>query len=217
MKDANGRDAVSLDARFGLLDLGAQGNEGDLRIRNSAGAFVFRFDANFAVLDLGGQGSEGDLRILNDAGDVSIHLDGGSGDIRLTGADLAEEFASHAGVEPGSVLVAVGSDEVAVAREACDRRVIGVASGAGDLRSALRLGTRRGENRVPVALAGRVYCKADAGHGAIALGDLLTTSTTEGHAMRVDDPAAAAGAIMGKALANLDSGRGLIPVLLALR
>jgi hypothetical protein len=106
---------------------------------------------------------------------------------------------------------------VAVSEAAHDRRVIGVAAGAGDLKPALRLGARPGERRVPVALVGRVYCKADADRGAIALGDLLTTSDTPGHAMRVDDPVAAAGAIMGKALAPLDSGRGLIPVVLTLR
>lgn len=217
LRDANGQDTVALDSRFSLLDLGAQGSEGDLRIRDSAGTFVFTFDANFALLDIGGSGNEGDLRLLNNAGQVSIHLDGGAGDISLLGADLAEEFASDAEVEPGSVVVAVGSDEVVVADEPCDRRVIGVAAGAGGLRSALRLGTRPGEERVPVALAGRVYCKADAEHGAIALGDLLTTSATVGHAMRVEDPAGAAGAIMGKALAKLDGGRGLIPVLLTLR
>jgi hypothetical protein len=92
-----------------------------------------------------------------------------------------------------------------------------VASGAGTLHSALRLGARAGEDRVPVGVTGRVYCKADARHGAIALGDLLTTSATRGHAMRVGDHAAAAGAIVGKALAPLDQGRGLIPVLLALQ
>lgn len=217
LKDVNGKDTVALDARFGLLDLGAQGNEGDLRIRDNAGTFVFTFDASFAVLDLGGKGNEGDLRLLNDAGEFTIHLDGGAGDIKLLGADLAEEFASRTEVEPGSVVVAVGPDEVAVAREARDRRVVGVVSGAGNLRSAVRLAARPGEERVPVALTGRVYCKVDAGHGPITLGDLLTTSITEGHAMRVEDPAAAAGAIMGKALAPLKDGRGLIPVLLTLQ
>jgi hypothetical protein len=217
IKDESGKDSVILDARFGLLDLGGQNNEGDLRIRDSAGAFVFRFDANFAVLDIGGAGNEGDLRLRNDADAVTIHLDGGSGDIKLLGADVAEEFASASPVEPGSVLVAVGPDEVAMSTMACDRRVVGVASGAGDLRSALRLGVRPGGRRVPVAVVGRAYCKADAEHGSITLGDLLTTSPTEGHAMRADDPAAAVGAIMGKALAPLRAGRGLIPVLLALR
>jgi hypothetical protein len=217
LKDANGQTTVSLDSRFGLLDLGGQGNEGDLRIRDNAGTFVFTFDASFAVLDLGGKGNEGDLRLMNDAGEFTIHLDGGAGDIKLLGADLAEEFASATPVDPGSVVVAVGPDEVAPAREACDRRVVGVASGAGDLRSALRLGAKPGEDRVAVALTGRVYCKADAGYGPIGLGDLLTTSTTEGHAMRVADHAAAAGSIVGKSLCRLDEGRGLIPVLLTLQ
>ena len=217
MKDESGRDSVILDARFGLLDLGGQGNEGDLRIRDSAGTFVFRFDANFGVLDIGGAGNEGDLRLRNDADAVTIQLDGGSGDIKLMGADLAEEFASSSPVDPGSVVVAVGPDEIATSTTACDRRVVGIASGAGSLRSALRLGVRPGGQRVPVAVVGRAYCKVDAEHGSIALGDLLTTSPTEGHAMRVSDPAAAVGAIMGKALAPLGRGRGLIPVLLGLR
>lgn len=67
-----------------------------------------------------------------------------------------------------------------------------------------------------MAIVGRVYCQADAGHGTIAAGDLLTTSTTAGHAMRVGDPAASAGAIFGKALGPLADGTGLIPVLLML-
>jgi len=217
MKDANGVDAVILDARFGLLDLGGPRNEGDLRIRDNNGTFVLTFDSTFAVLDIGGAGNEGDLRMHNNAGDTTIHLDGGSGDIKLHGADLAEDFAAHADIEPGSVVVALGVDEVTVAAEACDRRVIGIAAGAGGFRSALRLGMRPGTDRIPVAVAGRAYCKADAGHGPIGLGDLLTTSSTLGHAMRVADPAKAAGAIIGKALAKLERGTGLIPVLLALR
>jgi len=217
MRDANGQDAVVLDARFGLLDLGAQRNEGDLRIRNAAGTFVFRFDADFAVLDIGGRGSEGDVRLLNDAGDVSIHLDGGAGDIKLMGADLAEDFDTTGAIDPGSLVVAVGSDEVATTTRPADPRVIGVASGAGQLRPALRLGTRAGAGRVPVALAGRVYCKADADLGPISIGDLLVSSAHEGHAMRVEDPAGAAGAIVAKSLGALERGAGLVPVVLALR
>jgi hypothetical protein len=140
LRDANGQDTVALDSRFSLLDLGAQGSEGDLRIRDNAGTFVFTFDANFALLDIGGSGNEGDLRLLNNAGQVSIHLDGGAGDISLLGADLAEEFASGAEVDPGSVVVAVGPDEVVVADEPCDRRVIG--SGRGPAKSECRWPSR---------------------------------------------------------------------------
>jgi len=48
-------------------------------------------------------------------------------------------------------------------------------------------------------------------------GDLLTTSATQGHAMRVSDRSRALGAIIGKALAALDAGSGLIPILVSPR
>ena len=51
----------------------------------------------------------------------------------------------------------------------------------------------------------------------VALGDLLTTSDTAGHAMKAVDPRRAFGAILGKALQPLSEGRGLIPVLVALQ
>lgn len=217
IKDQNGRDAVKLDAHYGLLDLGAQENEGDLRIRDNAGRFVFRFDATHALLDLGAQGNEGDLRILNNDGEVTIHLDGSTGDIQLIGADVAEEFCSASGVEPGSVVVAIAPDEIEASTMPFDRRVIGVVSGSGDARPGLRLGTRPGVGRVPVAVVGRVQCKVDATGGRITFGDLLTTSPRPGHAMRVEDPARAAGAIMGKSLGDLREGTGLVPILVALQ
>ncbi len=217
LKDANGRDSVIFDARFGLLDLGAVGNEGDFRIRDNNGTFVFRFDSNFAVLDVGGSGNEGDIRLRNDAGDVSIHLDGGSGDIRLHGADVAEEFGALEEIEPGMVVVARGADEVRKADAAHDRRVIGIVAGAGGFNPALRLGARPGEDRVPISITGRAYCYVDALHGAVDIGDLLTTSITPGHAMKVGNLEQAAGAIVAKALGKLRQGTGIIPVLLGLR
>jgi hypothetical protein len=46
---------------------------------------------------------------------------------------------------------------------------------------------------------------------------MLTTSPTPGHAMKVDDPLRAFGAVIGKALRPLSTGRGLIPILIALQ
>ena len=60
-------------------------------------------------------------------------------------------------------------------------------------------------------------CKVDAGPGAIRIGDLLTTSTTRGHAQKVTDRAAAAGSILGKALQAIEKGTGTIPVLVMLQ
>ena len=61
------------------------------------------------------------------------------------------------------------------------------------------------------------YCKVDADIAAISVGDLLTTSPTRGHAQKVLEPQQAIGAIVGKALAPLSSGKGKIPVLVMLQ
>jgi len=94
----------------------------------------------------------------------------------------------------------------------------GVVSGAGSFRPAIVLDRQTShKQRVPVALLGKVYCRVDASNGAIAAGDLLTTSSTAGHAMRLSDPLRGFGASIGKALRGHSEGSGLIPVLIALR
>jgi hypothetical protein len=99
-----------------------------------------------------------------------------------------------------------------------DRRVAGVVSGAGRYRPDIILDKQEASGgRLPIALLGKVYCKADAHDAAIDVGDLLTTSSTPGHAMKVMDQSRFVGAVIGKALGRLESGRGLIPILIALQ
>jgi len=148
----------------------------------------------------------------------SIHVM--KGDVILESADCAEEFdvAPESAVEPGTVMVLTAESRVSESAEAYDSRVAGVVSGAGAYKPAIILDRqKRGTNRHPIALLGKVYCKVDAAYGAVRPGDLLTTSPTPGHAMKVDDPLRAFGAVLGKALATLDSGRALVPVLVTLR
>jgi hypothetical protein len=68
-----------------------------------------------------------------------------------------------------------------------------------------------------VTLGAYKAVKADASFGAIRAGDLLTTSSHAGYAMRVNDKAAASGAIIGKALSSLASGTGSVTVLVTLK
>jgi hypothetical protein len=68
-----------------------------------------------------------------------------------------------------------------------------------------------------VALTGRVYVQADTSNGAIHPGDLLTTSAIPGRAMRVTDHPRAQGAILGKAMTSLESGEGMVLVLVTLQ
>ena len=95
---------------------------------------------------------------------------------------------------------------------------MGVVSGAGDLKPGIVLNKKAAqENGTPVALVGTVFCKVDAQYAAIEVGDLLTTSPTLGHAMKAGDSDKAFGAVLGKALGSLETGQGLIPVLVTLR
>jgi hypothetical protein len=142
------------------------------------------------------------------------------GDIRLTNADYAEDFdmADTVDVEPGTVMVLNDAGELAASAQAYDRRVAGVVSGAGDYKPAIVLDRHESRaRRQPIALLGKVFCKVDAGFQSIAVGDLLTTSPTPGHAMATHDAAKAFGAVIGKALKPWPSGRGLIPILIALQ
>ncbi len=121
-------------------------------------------------------------------------------------------------IEPGTVMVLDDEGCLAQSREAYDKRVAGIVSGAGDYKPGLVLDKQlEQDHRVAIALMGKVFCKVDAQHAPIAVGDLLTTSPTAGHAMKATDVLSAFGAIIGKALRPLASGKGLIPVLVALQ
>jgi hypothetical protein len=140
-------------------------------------------------------------------------------DIRLVNADCAEEFDLETGpVEPGTVVVLSDNGRLLPSEVEYDRRVAGVVSGAGGYRPGLTLDAQATESeRVPVALMGKVYCRADADRSPIEVGDMLTTSATPGHAMKACDPGLAFGAVIGKALGPLTGGRGLIPMLVTLQ
>jgi hypothetical protein len=136
------------------------------------------------------------------------------------GLDYAEGFDVSDATEPspGSVLVIDPSDpgRLALSTRPYDRGVAGIVAGANNLGSGVRLGA--GGFDVDVALAGRVYCSVDAGTEAIAPGDLLTTSSTPGHAMKATDVARSQGAVLGKAMQPFAKGkRGQILVLVALQ
>jgi hypothetical protein len=73
------------------------------------------------------------------------------------------------------------------------------------------------EGKHPVAIAGRVYCKAEALSSPITAGDLLTTSVMGGHAMKAADKERSHGAIIGKAMSELKEGTGMVLVLVNLQ
>jgi len=139
------------------------------------------------------------------------------------GADVAEPFQisnSEREVPKGAVVIIDEQNpgHLVLSERAYDTRVAGVISGAGGVNPGIQLKqTGVLEGGQDVALSGRVYVQADATSAPIKPGDLLTTSDTPGHAMKVTDPARAHGAILGKAMTKLESGRGLVLVLVTLQ
>jgi hypothetical protein len=121
-------------------------------------------------------------------------------------------------VEPGTVMVLDEDGSLRTSDVPYDTKVAGVISGAGIWRPGLVLDRQPvRDRRLPLALVGKVYCKVDATYSAVVTGDLLTTSPTPGHAMKVGEPLRAFGAVMGKALQSLSEGRGLLPILVCLQ
>ena len=143
--------------------------------------------------------------------------------LQLTGgSDVAEPFEiTDRGALPAGTLVVIDENspgKLRLADSPYDTRVAGVVSGAGGINPGITLSQQGvndgGQN---IAISGRVYCLADATYGPIKPGDLLTTSATKGHAMVASDRARAYGAVIGKAMSSLESGRGLVLILVSLQ
>lgn len=139
------------------------------------------------------------------------------------GSDIAEPFRVNAETKviPGMVVCIDPENigEMRLSTTPYDRTVAGVVSGAGGVNTGMTLRQEGSiaDGDTPIALTGRVYCYVDADAGGpIVPGDMLTTSPTVGHAMRVQDHARATGAVIGKAMSSLESGRGLVLVLVNL-
>ena len=202
--------------RIGVAKSGWAAGAGKLVFSNTASSS----DATMVITPAGkvGIGLTNPSKTLQVDGTTSTKI------LEITGgADLAEHF-DVAGAEaplPGTV-VSIDPDrpgQLRVADQPHDRTVAGIVSGAGDVQPGMLMGQAGtlANGHYPVALTGRVYCRVDAAFGAIRPGDLLTTSPTTGHAMKASDAGKAQGAILGKAMTALESGKGLVLVLVSLQ
>jgi len=221
VNDENGTVAIE------LLGAEAAGNGGQVTVFDENGAAKVILDAH--------EGSAaGAIRLMGTDGVAKVILqadNGGEGRVTtevLTitgGSDLSEQFdinAINEQLKPG-MLVSIdpkNAGELILSTKAFDRTAAGVISGAGGVKTGMLMGQHgtKADGKHPVALTGRVYCWVDAdAAGAVEPGDLITTSDTPGHGMKVIDHAKAAGAIIGKAMTSLDKGKGLVLVLVSLQ
>jgi hypothetical protein len=142
------------------------------------------------------------------------------GNIAAKYQDVAEWVPSAQSLAAGTVAVIDGraNNRVDMSTKPYDTQVAGVVS----TQPGVLLG-EGGIDKTKLAHSGRVKVKVDAQYGAIAIGDLLVTSATPGHAMR-SKPMKIGGAeihrpgtLIGKALEPMEKGRGEILVLLTLQ
>jgi len=181
-----------------------------------------------------GVGGGGYIAVYSSNGTAQIELksNDGSGDGRITtpvleitgGSDLSEQFNvwSPAGLPEPGMMVCIDPDRpggLMISARAYDPTVAGVISGAGGVKPGMLMGQggSLANGTHPVALSGRVYCLVDADRGAIQPGDLITTSDRLGYGMKAADPERRPGAVIGKAMTGLESGQGLILVLVNLQ
>lgn len=129
-------------------------------------------------------------------------------------ADFAEVLPAAGDPEPGDVLVVGPDGQLLASSEPYQATVVGVYSTEpAYVGGADNLGQ---EGYAPLAVVGLVPVKVSAENGAIAPGDLLVSASLAGHAMHGgDDPPA--GTVVGKALEGLESGTGIIQMLVLLQ
>jgi len=142
----------------------------------------------------------------------SLYVEGKAFCTNGSWGDLAENLGGSESLEAGDVVVVDdnGRNQLKKCASAYDTRVAGVISS----NPTLLVGTLV-TSGYPLALAGVVPCKVTAENGAIHPGDMLTTSSVSGHAMKATD--IKTGTIIGKALEGLTGGTGKIQILVGLK
>jgi hypothetical protein len=141
----------------------------------------------------------------------------------ICGGDYAETVdvaGNRKSYEPGDVLVigAESGSDVLKSAEPYSTLVAGIYSTKpGVVGRRQTTDPKASTTEVPMAMVGIVPTKVSAENGPIKRGDLLVTSSTVGYAMKGTDRSEMLGAVVGKALGNLDSGTGVIEVLVTLQ
>jgi hypothetical protein len=133
-------------------------------------------------------------------------------------AELVDVMGGRTSYEPGDLLVIdpTSPGKFLKSAEAYSTLVAGIYSTKPGT-VGRRQTSAKSPDEVPMAMMGIVPTKVSAENGPIKTGDLLVASSTMGYAMKGTDRTRLTGAVVGKALGPLDSGNGVIEVLVTLQ
>ena len=196
----------------------------DVLFRGNNGFSMIEIEANESSTT----GAQINLNKYDGSNTISIDADyNGAGriiteELQITGgSDFAENFdifSNDINIIPGMV-VSINTQKagaLTLSNTAYDKKVIGIISGANDVRPGMIMGQKGSiaDGEYPVAITGRVYAYATNVNGKIEAGDLLTTSTKAGYLMKATDKEKAFGSIVGKAMTTLDEESGFVLVVI---
>jgi hypothetical protein len=167
----------------------------------------------------------GSVKLTANSGASITFQDGTTQSTAYTGVTCGGDYAESVDVtgsrtdyEPGDVLV-IDSDvsgKFLKSAEPYSTSVTGIYSTKPGT-VGRRQTTPKSDAEVPMAMVGIVPTKVSAENGPIHRGDLLVTSSQIGYAMKGTDRSQMLGAVIGKALDNLESGKGVIEVVVTLQ
>ncbi len=156
--------------------------------------------------------NSGDARIITE----ELQINGGS-DV----AELFEVNAPKDAIVPGRLVSLDARDEGALvlSQKAYDPLVAGVISGANGIKPGILMGQDEtiANGDELVTITGRTYVTASNVNGDIKVGDLLTSSSIPGVAMKATKKRKMKGAVIGKAMTSLESPEGYVLVLIHLQ
>lgn len=130
-------------------------------------------------------------------------------------ADFAELLPARPGLEPADVLVIDEEGRLALSTEAYQKNLAGVYS----TKPAFMGGVKDDDpdtSKVPLAVVGIIPVKVTAENGVIRPGDMLTSSSTAGYAMRADAHAPN-GTVIGKAMSTMADDKGQVQMFVVLQ
>lgn len=168
---------------------------------------------------------DGNVKLTSGSGASITYADGTTQSTAWTGVLCGGDYAESVDVngdrtkyQPGDVLVidARTPGHFLKSADPYSTSVTGIYATKPGVVGRRQTGPKKADE-VPMAMIGIVPTKVSAENGPIRAGDLLVTSSTVGYAMKGTDRSRMPGAIVGKALGNLESGRGVIEVVVTLQ
>lgn len=218
--DGSGTAIYGWTPNFGT---GRAGRFSNFNTANGQTTVDIRNDGTGTALLVDHRGASGNIAVYRNVGANVARVNKAgrgffNGGTQNSGADIAEAFDVHGTLtdyEPGDVLVISTHTDRMMEKssQAYSTLVAGVYATKPGVLLTEQEGTDDIEGQVPMGVVGVIPTKVCDEGGAIARGDLLVTSSTPGYAMKADPDKVKTGQVLGKALQELPSGKGLIKVL----